>query len=327
MKKKKLLITGPFDSNAERKLSDNGFTIIHLDANAGKDDLESAILDADAYILGGNEMLTADLINKAENLCIIVFIGQQPETFMEADMKKVLEIKGIILESTPGASTNAVAEMACALILSAMRRIPYLTSQVRMFKWPSITGQELSGKVIGIYGMGRIGYTVAKRLKSFDVSRIIYSDVVRSERGEADLGAVRVPIEQLFGESDIVSLHSPLTSETKGIINEDLLHRMKSTAVLANTARAGIVDPNALYKALRENWISCAAFDGYYIEGPQFMDLSSHGDPYRLLEFTDKFFVTSHQGFNTDAALRTESDMASEKLISFFAKEERQSAA
>jgi D-3-phosphoglycerate dehydrogenase len=199
-----------------------------------------------------------------------------------------------------------------------------VTQGVREHEWPGITGGELAGKVIGVYGMGKIGYTVIKRLAGFELSKVLYYDVVRSERAEQDFSAERVDLERAFAESDVVSIHAPLNPATRDSVGEKLLRMMKPTAVLVNTARAAIVQPDALRTALEGEWIRCAAFDGYYIEGPELMALSDDQDPYGLLRLRDRFFVTSHQGFNTQEAVRRASEMAADKLISFFGVSPRQ---
>jgi D-3-phosphoglycerate dehydrogenase len=205
--------------------------------------------------------------------------------------------------------------MTCGLILSALRLIPHQTAEVRAFRWPNCTGGELAGKTLGIYGMGKIGYTAAKRLSGFDLGAILYSDVIRSERGEQDLGAQRAGLDALFSCSDALSIHAPLTPQTEGVVGLDLLRRMKRTSVLVNTARAGIVDPSALRKALAEGRPACAAFDGYYTEG---IDLTNElEDPYGLLCMGDRFFATSHQGFNTRESLRKASEEAVRKVCQY----------
>jgi phosphoglycerate dehydrogenase-like enzyme len=321
-----VLITGPFDDEVAGRLQRAGFDVIRRHANVTPDELEKTIQAVEAYVLGGSERVTAEVLERAADLRIVVFIGEQPETFMEPEAAEILAERGVPVESTPGVSTNAVAEMTCALMLSALRRVPFLVREVSAYRWPSVTGDELAGKTLGVYGMGKIGYTVVKRLQGFDPAQVLYSDIIVAQQAEADFGARRVALDELFRSSDVVSLHAPLTPETKGVIGEELLRSMKPTAVLVNAARAAIVDPAALKKALGEAWIACAAFDGYYIEGPEFINLTPKEDPYGLLDMPERFFVTSHQGFNTYDAVRKASEVAADKLISFFEQRGKQAA-
>lgn len=309
----KVLVTGPFDADAVALLSAHGLHVALLESNVHTADLREAIADADAYVLGGSERVTPELVRAAARLRIIVFLGEQPDTFLADGAKDELALRGIRLESIPGLSTNAVAEMTCALIFASLRRIPYLTSQVRRRQWPSYTGGELAGKRLGIYGMGRIGYAVARRLSGFDLSELLYSDMAPSKTAERNLHARLVGLDELFAESDIVSIHAPLTDTTKGAVTRRLLRLMKPSAVLVNTARPGIVDPASLREALSEGWLASAAFDGYYLEGREYID--SHSDPYGLIAMDDRFFVTSHQGYNTTEALRAASNSASEMIL------------
>lgn len=314
----KLLVTGPFDGQVESGLVGRGFEIDHHGPNISQAELKEAIADADGYVFGGNEKLTAEALEQAAKLRVIVFLGDQPEIFIGPGVAQNLENRGIRMDTTPGTATNAVADMACALVMASLRRVPYLTEEVRAGRWPNFTGTELVGNTIGVYGMGKIGYALVKRLMCFEPQAVLYSDIVRSERSEEDFGARRVEPDRLFAESDVLSVHTGLTPETKGIVGEELLRRMKPTAVLVNAARAAIVDARALRKALSEGWLACAAFDGYYVEGPEFMELGPERDPYGLLQMRDRFFVTSHQGFNTVETLRRASETAAEKLVSFF---------
>ncbi len=318
MRNLSLLVTGPFDEVMLDHLWDNGFVVIRAGANLSASELKEAIADVDGYVLGGNETLTTDVLECAKTLRIIVLSGQQSQTLIDDDVIRMLGEAHIKLENTPGISTDAVADMACGLILCSMRKLPYLVQGVQSYDWPDYTGAEIAGKTLGIYGMGKIGYSVAERMSNFRMGGLLYTDTASSNQAEASLGARRVDLQDLCTQSDILSIHAPFTLQTEGIISHDLLHRMKHTAVLINTARAGIVDPGALRRALAQGWLSCAAFDGYYVEGTDLMSIGLNGDPYGLLEMRDKFFATSHQGFNTRAVVRKASEDAAKIICSFF---------
>jgi glyoxylate reductase len=177
---------------------------------------------------------------------------------------------GVYVTNTPGVLTEAVADLTWALILAAARRIVEADRYVRSGEWyrggtawhPELMlGMELSGKTLGIIGFGRIGRAVARRAKGFNM-RVIYYDIVRApEDVEREIGARYVDLETLLRESDIVSIHVPLTPETRHMIGERELRMMKRTAILVNTARGAVVDTQALVKALKEGWIAAAALD------------------------------------------------------------------
>lgn len=169
--------------------------------------------------------------------------------------------RGIPIGNTPGVLTDATADQAFALLLAAARRITEAERYVRAGKWvtwsPSLLlGADLSGATLGIIGFGRIGQAVAKRAQGFDM-RVIFHDPT----AEPAFGATSVDLDTLLHESDFVSLHVPLTTKTKHLVNADFLSKMKSNAILVNTARGGVVDQNALYDALKSKRILAAALD------------------------------------------------------------------
>ncbi len=173
--------------------------------------------------------------------------------------------RGIPVGNTPGVLTDATADLAFALILAAARRLVEAVDYVRAGKWktwsPSLLlGYDVYGATLGILGLGRIGAAVARRATGFGM-RVIYHSRRRHEEVEAALGVAYVDMDTLLREADILSIHTPLTPETYHLIGEEELRRMKPTAILVNTARGGVVDPAALYTALREGWIAYAALD------------------------------------------------------------------
>ena len=177
---------------------------------------------------------------------------------------------GVYVTNTPEVLTDATADFTWALILAVMRRVVEADRFVRDGSWKRsgtawhptmMLGYDLKGKVLGILGAGRIGSAVAKRALGFDM-KIIYYDSHRVPEVEA-LGARYVDLETLFRESDILTIHTPLTPETQSLVNESRLRLMKRTAFIVNTARGKIIDLDALYKALKEGWIAGAGLDVY----------------------------------------------------------------
>lgn len=169
--------------------------------------------------------------------------------------------RGIPIGNTPGVLTDATADQAFALLLAAARRITEAERFLRAGKWvtwsPSLLlGADMVGSTLGIVGFGRIGQAVAKRAQGFDM-RVIYHDPT----AEPAYGAEHVDLDTLLRESDFVSIHVPLTKDTRHLVNADFLSKMKSNAVLVNTARGGVLDQTALYNALKTNRIFAAALD------------------------------------------------------------------
>ncbi len=172
--------------------------------------------------------------------------------------------RGLPVGNTPGVLTETTADCAFALLMAAARRIVEGVDFVRAGRWQTwgpmlLMGQDVYGATLGLVGLGRIGQAVARRARGFDM-RILYHDT--AERAEAQtLGAAWRPLDDVLAEADFLSLHVPLTTETYHLIGARELQRMKPTAALINTARGGIVDPAALYQALKAGDIACAALD------------------------------------------------------------------
>jgi glyoxylate reductase len=172
--------------------------------------------------------------------------------------------KGIVVTNTPDVLTEATADMAFALLLAVARRLSEAERIARKGKWAwapdFLLGADLHGATLGLVGFGRIGKAVARRAKGFGM-RLRYTLARPSAEGN-ELGAVHVPIlEDLLAESDFVSLHVPLVAETRRFMNAERFHRMKPGAIFVNTGRGGLVDQEALARALNEGWIAGAGLD------------------------------------------------------------------
>ncbi len=176
--------------------------------------------------------------------------------------------RGIAVTNTPGVLSDATADLAFALMLAACRRVVEGDRQVREGRFKPFApfhflGRDISGKVLGVIGMGRIGQAVAKRAKGFDMPILYTSRTRLSAEQEESLGVRYADMQTVLREADILSLHVPLTEKTRHLIGEDQLRIMKPTAVLVNTARGPVVDETALLTALREKWIAGAGLDVY----------------------------------------------------------------
>lgn len=168
---------------------------------------------------------------------------------------------GVVVSNTPGANGDAVAEMAATMILSTLRKTVYYHNCVVDGLWQSDAySHELSTRIIGLVGFGYIAQTLAKYLSGFGCRFLAYDICPDYEKAEK-LGVKFVDLDTLFKESDVVSLHAPLTEQTRHLINQENLAKMKKTAVLINTSRGGVIDEAALYEALKNNKIAAAALD------------------------------------------------------------------
>ena len=173
--------------------------------------------------------------------------------------------RGIYVTITPALS-ETVADMAFALILSTARMIPQGHIHVKTGKWKRrsdralFMGTDVFGKTLGIVGLGRIGSVVAKRARGFDM-KVLYHDAVRNPELEQNLSLEYRSLPSLLAESDFVSIHTPLTKETEGLIGEEELRTMKKEAILVNTSRGPVVNEKALYRALKEGRLGGAGLD------------------------------------------------------------------
>ncbi len=182
---------------------------------------------------------------------------------------KAAAARSVIVTNTPGVLTDATADLTWALLMASARRLGESERVLRARQWKGwgilqFLGQEIAGKTLGIVGAGRIGAAVARRARGFDM-RVLYTS--RSPKPEMDaLGAARTDLDSLLNDSDFVSLHVPLTPETKHLIGAPELKKMKATAHLINTARGPVIDEAALAAALKAGTIAGAGLDVYEAE-------------------------------------------------------------
>ena len=173
--------------------------------------------------------------------------------------------RGIPVGHTPGVLTESTADLTMALLLAAARQLPQASRDARDGKWTSWLptgwlGADLDGATLGIVGMGKIGSAVAKRSAAFGL-KILYANPTKIPEVDATFGAIHTPLDKLLGSSDFVSLHVPMSDNTRGLMDENNLRMMKKSAILINTSRGPVVDQRALFKALDRGWIAAAALD------------------------------------------------------------------
>jgi glyoxylate reductase len=214
--------------------------------------------------------------------------------------------RGIPIGNTPGVLTDATADQAFALLLAAARRVVEGVDYIREGQWTTwhpqlLLGADLAGATLGIVGFGRIGQAVAKRAQGFDM-RVIY----HSPNAQPAHNAQPVDLDTLLRESDFVSINVPLTEKTRHLVNAEFLAKMKSNAVLVNTARGGVLDQTALYNALKSNQIFAAALD---VTDPEPLPMDSP-----LLELKNCIIVP-HLGSASHKTRNLMSKLAAENLI------------
>jgi D-3-phosphoglycerate dehydrogenase len=218
-----------------------------------------AVDGADALIVDAGTQVTAEVIEAADSLKVVGRAG----IGMDNIAVRAAVAAGVTVVNVPDYSVEEVSTHTFALMLACLRRIPTFDRSVKRGEWKWAVGQpirRLAGSTVGLVAFGKLASRFAAKLRGFDIDVIAY-DPYAPEYRMGDLGVESVTLETLLGDSDIVSLHAPLTDETRGMIDADALDRMHDDALLVNTARGGLVDEAALYDALDSGDLGGAGLD------------------------------------------------------------------
>lgn len=263
---KKVYITRAMPEITTRMLSEAGFMVTTFadDRIIDKETLLNAVTAADAVICMLSDNIDNEVIAAAAGKCAI--FANYAVGYNNIDVTAARN-QGIFVTNTPGVLTDATADLAWALLLDCARRITEgdkMTRRGDFTGWAPLfmRGVQVTGKTLGIVGAGRIAQAVARRAAGFEMQVVYYSRSARPEL-EATTGAQRVELETLLKQADFISLHVPLTPDTRYLIGAREIEMMKPTAVLINTARGPVVDEEALVEALKNNRIFAAGFDVY----------------------------------------------------------------
>jgi D-3-phosphoglycerate dehydrogenase len=256
------------------------FVINPLGRRLNEDELAEIIKDYD-ILVAGTEPITAKVMDNAPHLKLISRVGIGLDN---VDLLHAREL-GINVSYTPDAPAPAVAELTIGHILSACRSIPLADRKLRAGVWQRIMGQRLSNQVIGIIGTGRIGSRVLKHLQGFSPKRILVNDIQPDHNLYDLFHAELVSKEVIYRESDIITLHVPLTPQTSPLIAVRELEQMKPSVFLINTARGGVINEKDLFNALKNGKIGAAAIDVF--------DTEPYGGELLTL---DNCYLTCHMG-------------------------------
>lgn len=267
---KKVLICDALHPDALEELKSLSDLDVTLKTGMDESELIKTIPDYNAAVVRSATKITKNVVEAASNLELIIRAGIGLDN-IDLD---AAEEKGIEVRNTPTATTISVAEHTFGLMLGAVRQHGRGNLSMKQHKWEKkkLKGSELYGKTLGIIGSGRIGLAVAQRAIAFGMKVIVY-DVVEVK---TDLDIEQVSLDELFKRADIISLHLPLTKDTKHIISDEEFSKMKDGVVIVNAARGGVVDEKALLKALNEGKVKAAAMDVCEVEPPEEFDLIDH---------------------------------------------------
>jgi phosphoglycerate dehydrogenase-like enzyme len=287
-----------------KKLRSLGELKVFKDPPRDAEELKTRIQEADIVIVGWSN-LTRAVLDSARRLKMISIWAT---TCHYVDLEAAKE-KDIVVTHVPGYATESVAEYTFALLLTAIRKLTRADKHVRNgnFDWRSFGGTELSGKTLGIIGTGAIGFRVAEIGRSFKMRLLGYDKYPNPERAE-DVGLLYVDLTTLLKESDVITNHVTLTSETEKLIGKKEIARMKDGVVIVNTSQGKVIDEGALIDALKSGKISSAGLDVFEDEPP------SKNNPLFRLENT---VLSPHIGFNTVQAEARCSDICVENVVNF----------
>lgn len=276
--------------------------------------LVSKVREVDALVSLLTDKIDCNLLQSAPRLRIV---AQYAVGFDNIDVNCATKL-GIYVTNTPGVLTESTAELTWALILAVSRRIVESDVFVRWGEWyryrtawhpKMMLGVELRGKVLGVVGLGRIGRRVAEiGARGFGM-KIIYYDLVRNYEAEKELGVEFRELPELLREADVVTVHVPLTQQTRYLIDEKALKLMKKSAILVNTSRGAVVDNEALVKALRGGWIAGAGLD-VFEEEPL--------NPNHPLTALKNVVLVPHIGSATYEARHAMAEAVAENLLAFY---------
>lgn len=271
-------------------------------------ELKKSIGDYHGWVIRSGTKVTADLIEAAENLKVIGRAGVGVENIdVEAASKK-----GIVVMNTPGGNNVTTAEHTISLMLSLARHIPQAVASLKAGQWKrdKFMGVELCNKTLGVIGLGNVGRIVAERAVGLRMKVIGHDPFVLSENA-ARLGVELVSLEEIFKRSDFITVHVPLTNETRGLINRKAIAKMKKGVRIINCARGGIVDEKDLAEALKEGKVAGAALDVYIDEPPS---------PDHPLVKMEQVITTPHLGASTDEAQLNVAIAVAEQMVDFLSR-------
>ena len=300
----RILIADQLDPSGLEMLRRDGAEIRQLKKEE-RERLPEILADFDALVVRSATKVTADLLRAGKKLKVV---GRAGIGVDNVDVAAATEL-GVLVVNAPTANLMSATEHTFALLLSLARRVPMADASMKAGEWNrKITGVELQGKTLGVVGFGRIGQKVADRARGFEMQIVAYDpflDPAAARRMQVEL----LPLDELLRRSDVVTLHTPLSAETRNLINRERLALMKPGALLVNCARGGIVDEEALLQALDSGHLGGAALDVFAEEPPTDLRLVRHA----------RVVATPHLGAQTHEAQERISRETAEMVLAALA--------
>jgi D-3-phosphoglycerate dehydrogenase len=279
---------------------------LEVDVKTGMkpEELKACIGDYHGLVIRSATKVTSDILDAAKNLRVIARAGSGLDNVDRAAATK----KGIVVMNTPGGNTITTAEHTIALIVALARLVPQATMSIKGGKWEKkkFMGVELYNKTLGVIGIGNIGGQVAKRMQGFSMNILAYDPFLSEDKAKS-MAVEKVDIEEVFRRSDFITVHTPLTPETKYLINKDTIKIMKRGVRIINCARGGIVNEHDLYDALIDGHVAGAALDVFETEPPE-------KNPLLTLE---NVIATPHLGASTKEAQENVAVAVAEQVVDY----------
>lgn len=288
------------------RLAPHGKVQVYTDPPRDEGELIERLRPAEVVIpIRERTPFTADRLLKLPRLRLISMTG----TGVASIDVKTATARRVLVTNTPGTSVPAVVELTFGLMIALCRRLPAIDREIRQGQWPQHVGTELSGKTLGIVGLGAIGSRVAEAAGALGMEVFAWSPRLTADRARQH-GATPLPLPELMARSDFVSIHIRSLPATKGLVSRDLIGLMKPTAFLINTARAAIVDEDALWEALSAGRLAGGGLD-VFGEEPL--------PPHHRWAGLGNVILTSHRGWVTRETLDRFMGAAAENALAFLA--------
>ena len=300
---KKVLISDNISSRCVEILKAAG---LEVDIKTGlkPEELKAIIGEYSGLVIRSATKVTAEIIDAAAKLKVVGRAGSGLDNVDKVAASK----KGIVVMNTPGGNTVTTAEHALAMMFAAARKIPQANASMAAGKWEKkkFMGIELFNKTLGIIGLGKIGSEVAKRAQGLGMHVIAYDPFLNEEKA-AEMGIVKGEISDIMKRADFITVHTPLTAETKGLFNAETMKICKKGVVLINCARGGIINEKDLLDALNSGQVGAAALDVFEVEPPVNNPLVGH----------EKVVCTPHLGASTEEAQENVAVAVAEQIVDY----------
>ncbi|MDH3770075.1 MAG: phosphoglycerate dehydrogenase, partial [Nitrospirota bacterium] len=300
-----ILVSDSLSSKGVEVLERAGFSV-EVKTKLSKEDLLQEIGNYEALIVRSATKVTKEVIEAGGRLRIVGRAG----TGLDNVDTEAATRRGIVVMNTPGGNTITTAEHTMSMIAAMSRKIPQATKSMKDGKWEKskFMGSELYNKTLGLVGLGQIGSYVARLAQGWSMNVIGYDPYLAVDRAK-QMGIEVVELEELFHRADVISVHTPLTNETRGIINTETMAKMKDGVMMVNCARGGIINEQDLCGALQSGKVAAAAFDVFEKEPV---------DPKHPLLSLANFTCTPHIGASTEEAQENVAIGIAEQFVDYF---------